>query len=62
MTSPYVAATLAHEYQRDRISAAARGRLAALARCCRPSQIAQAFAALRTRLGGRPRRAAACSA
>lgn len=60
MTNPYVTTALAHEYQRERIASAQRGRLAALARCCN-RQLTRGLAAVRTAFGGRRPAAARCA-
>lgn len=50
MINPYVAKALAAEHHNDMIKAAQRHRLIALARCCKPSNIAAAARTLRSRL------------
>ena len=60
MLHPDIATTLAHQHIADIQASAGRRRLARLAACCKPSYVAERFAALRERLAGRT--AAACCA
>jgi hypothetical protein len=48
--NPYVIQALAEERQRDACRQAAKARLVALARCCKPSKTAQLIAALRSHI------------
>jgi hypothetical protein len=58
MTHPYLTQAVAATHQRDRLARAATNRLAAIARCCRPSTVARIGHALAGRFASRP--AAAC--
>jgi hypothetical protein len=64
MNATTLTAAAAAEHTRDLRGAAAKSRLAALARCCKPSYVRAALRATVTRIAaGRPRRAAvACAA
>ena len=57
--SPTLTAAVGAEHQRDLRRAASRGRLAALARCCRPSTWLAAATRLRKSVTGR--RAVCCA-
>lgn len=60
MLNPTLALTLAAQHERDLQQETAGRRLVALARCCRPSEVARALRALRDRWA--PRQTAACCA
>jgi hypothetical protein len=60
MSNLNVTADLARERQRDLLAAAGRSRLAALARCCRPSRLLRLAREVRARLD-RPAARACCA-
>lgn len=47
MTNPLLLQALIDDHRRDRLAAAARARLIALASCCRPSTLARTLARVR---------------
>jgi hypothetical protein len=52
--NPYLLHDLAHERQREAHHRAATARLAAIARCCKPTELSRLLGALRATLAGRP--------
>ena len=58
--NPYVVQELAEERRRDAVRQASKAHLVALARCCRPSELARMLASLRSRLLGSAPTAACC--
>ena len=52
--NPYLLHDLAQERQHDAHRFAATARLAAIARCCKPSELSRILGALRGALPGRP--------
>lgn len=63
MTNPYFAEQLAVIRERDARVQSERARLVALARCCRPSEIAARLTGLRERISAlRARHTSACCA
>lgn len=61
MTNPIVTQLIAADYQHRLTDDAARGRLVALATCCRPSRIVAALRAVHARLAIGQAPAACCA-